>query len=111
MHRCNVFWYCWLSVILISFPFSPKFHRVVPLLQTYSIYKCVCKHVCFRVNIYLLDLPSTYVRKHVKSATSWMLAHCPIGQHWILTRFTLTRYYLHKDQNTVIKRLEILVAC
>jgi hypothetical protein len=41
LHRCYIFWYCWHSVILFSIPSSPKFHRLVPLLQTCSTYKYV----------------------------------------------------------------------
>jgi hypothetical protein len=45
-------------------PSSPKFQGVVRLLQTYSTYKCVNDHVCFCVYVYILDLSSTYERKH-----------------------------------------------
>jgi hypothetical protein len=38
----------------------PKFHIVVPLLQTCTIYKFVCDHVCFCVYVCLLDLSSTW---------------------------------------------------
>jgi hypothetical protein len=39
-----------------SCPSFPKFHSVVPLLQTYSTYMFVYDHVCFCVYSYLLDL-------------------------------------------------------
>jgi hypothetical protein len=43
----------------------PKFHRVFALLQMSSTYKFENDHVCFCVYVYLLDLSSTYERKHV----------------------------------------------
>jgi hypothetical protein len=42
----------------------PKFYRVVPQLQSCSIYTYVFDYVCFCVYICLLDLSSTYERKH-----------------------------------------------
>jgi hypothetical protein len=38
---------------------------IVPLLQTCSTYMFAYDHVCFCAYIYLLDLCSTYERKHV----------------------------------------------
>jgi hypothetical protein len=57
--------YYWCSIILIYFPSFPKFHSVVPLLQTYSISAFIYDHACFCVYLYLLDLFSIYERKHV----------------------------------------------
>jgi hypothetical protein len=54
-----------LISILFFFSSFPKFHKIVPLLQTCSLYKCAYDHVCFCVYIYLLDLSSTCERKHV----------------------------------------------
>jgi hypothetical protein len=47
-----------------SFPSFPGFHRVI-LLQTCSTYQFVYEHACFYIYVYLLDLSSTYERKHV----------------------------------------------
>jgi hypothetical protein len=56
-----------------SFPPSPKFHRVAPLLKTCSTYESVYG-VCFCVYVYLLDLSSTYGKKHVAFVfLSWLL--------------------------------------
>jgi hypothetical protein len=57
-YRCS-------CITLSSFPSFPEFHRVVPLLQTRSTSEFVYVHVCFCVYVYLLELSSTYVRKHV----------------------------------------------
>jgi hypothetical protein len=48
-----------------SFPSFPECHNVVPLLQTCSLYRFVYDHVCFCVYVCLLDVSSTYERKHV----------------------------------------------
>jgi hypothetical protein len=37
----------------LFFPSFPKFHRVVPLLQTCSTSEFVYDHACFCVNVYL----------------------------------------------------------
>jgi hypothetical protein len=42
-----VMWCYWYSIILFSFPFFPKFHTVVPLLQTCSTSEFVYDHACF----------------------------------------------------------------
>jgi hypothetical protein len=56
LHNCKVFRYYWL--LFSSFPSSPKFHRVVPVLQTYSIYKYAYYHVWFvYMFIFWLYLP------------------------------------------------------
>jgi hypothetical protein len=75
-----------LTIILISFPSSPEFHRIVPLLQTCSIFKCVYDifniytyiynmclflYIIYTICVYLLDLSSTYERKHVAFAFSF----------------------------------------
>jgi hypothetical protein len=51
---------------IIPFPLTsfPEFHRVVLLLQTCSMYMFAYDHIWFCVHVYLLDLPSTYERKH-----------------------------------------------
>jgi hypothetical protein len=36
-----VFRYCWCSIVLFSFPSSPSFHSVVPLLPTHPTCRCV----------------------------------------------------------------------
>jgi hypothetical protein len=64
LHRCDVLRYYWWSIILFSFPSFPEFHRAVPLLQTCSTYKFVYDRACFCMCVYLLDLSSTYERKH-----------------------------------------------
>jgi hypothetical protein len=46
LHRC-VLWYYWCSIILFSFPFFLKFHRVVPLLWTCSTSEFVYDHTYF----------------------------------------------------------------
>jgi hypothetical protein len=48
-HRCYVLQHYWYSIILLSFPSFPKFHRVVPLLQTCSMYEFVYNHTYFCV--------------------------------------------------------------
>jgi hypothetical protein len=63
LSRCYVFWYYLLSHS-ISFPFSPELLRVL-LLQTCTTYKFEYDHAWFCVYVYLLDLSSTYERKHV----------------------------------------------
>jgi hypothetical protein len=65
LHRCYALQYCWCSTILFSIPSFPKFHRVVPLWQICSTSVFVYDHVCFCVYVYILDLSSTYERKHV----------------------------------------------
>jgi hypothetical protein len=51
-------------MIPLSFPSFSEFLNVVPLLQTCSTYMFVYDHARFCVYIYLLDLTSTYERKH-----------------------------------------------
>jgi hypothetical protein len=46
------------------FPLSPKFHRVVLLLQACSTSEFTYDHACFCVHVYLLDLSSMYERKY-----------------------------------------------
>jgi hypothetical protein len=56
------------TVDALSFSFLssfPEFHRVVPLLQTWSTYEFVYDHACLYVYAYLLDLSSSYERNHV----------------------------------------------
>jgi hypothetical protein len=65
LHRCNILWYYWWSIILFSFLSFPEFHRAIPVLQTCSTSEFVYDHTCFAVYVYLLDLSSTYGRKHV----------------------------------------------
>jgi hypothetical protein len=65
LHRCYFLRYYRCSVILFSFPSFPEFHRVAPLVQTCSTSKFVYNHACFCVYVYLLDLSSTYEKKHV----------------------------------------------
>jgi hypothetical protein len=65
LHRYYVLWHCWCSIILFYFPSFSEFHRAVSLLQTCSTYTFVYDHSCFCVYVYLLDLSSTYERKHV----------------------------------------------
>jgi hypothetical protein len=57
--------YYFCSVIFFSFPSFPEFHRVVPLLQTWSTYEFVYDHACFCVYVYLLYLSFMYKRKHL----------------------------------------------
>jgi hypothetical protein len=47
-----------------SFTSSSGIHRVVPLLQTFSSYKFVYDQVWIYINVYLLDLCSTYEKRH-----------------------------------------------
>jgi hypothetical protein len=56
-------WHYWCSIIFFTFPSFPKFHRVVPLLQTCSTSEFVYDHIYFCVCL-SLDLSSTYERKH-----------------------------------------------
>jgi hypothetical protein len=62
-----------------SFPSFPKFHRVVPLLQTCSASEFVYDHVWFCV--YLLGLSSMYERKPVAfvvlNLAGFTLTWCP----------------------------------
>jgi hypothetical protein len=67
LHRCYVLWYLWCSIMLVSFPSFPEFHRVAPILQICSTYEFVCDHVCFCVYVYLLAFSSMYERKLVAS--------------------------------------------
>jgi hypothetical protein len=39
--------YYWYSIILFSFPSYPEFHRIVPLLQTWSTSEFVYDHASF----------------------------------------------------------------
>jgi hypothetical protein len=56
-------WYYWCSIILFSFSSFPEFHTVVPLLQTCPTTEFVYDHTFLCVCL-LLDLSSTYERKH-----------------------------------------------
>jgi hypothetical protein len=59
---CGMRYYC-CSIILFTFLFFPKFHRVVTLLQTCSTTEFIYDHGWFCVCL-SLDLSSTYERKH-----------------------------------------------
>jgi hypothetical protein len=64
LHRCSVLQYHWCSIIPFSFPSFPKFHRVVPLLQTCFTYEFLSDHVCFGIYVYLfaiVTIPSKFV--------------------------------------------------
>jgi hypothetical protein len=67
---CTSVLYCWLSAILFSFPFSPKLHSIVPLLQTCSSYEFVYDHVCFCAYAYLWDISSQSLAGK-KRANQW----------------------------------------
>jgi hypothetical protein len=63
-------WYYWCSIILSSFPSFPKFHRVVPLLQTCSTTEFVYYHARFYIYVYLrIYLP--HVREHMCLLCFW----------------------------------------
>jgi hypothetical protein len=64
IHRYYVLQCYWWSVILFSFPSFPEIHRLVPLLHTCSTYEFVYDYACFSVYVFLLNLSSTYERKH-----------------------------------------------
>jgi hypothetical protein len=53
-----------LAIVLSSFPSSPEFNSVVLPLNTCSACGWVDDSVCFCVYVYLLDLSSTYEKKH-----------------------------------------------
>jgi hypothetical protein len=60
------------SLSFFFFPFSPEFNKVVPLLQTCSIYKCAYDHICFCVYIYPFDL--SHMRENMWPSSFWT---CP----------------------------------
>jgi hypothetical protein len=54
LHRCELFWFCWLS---LSFPFPPPPISIVYSTISNILYlRCVYEHICFCVYIYLSDL-------------------------------------------------------
>jgi hypothetical protein len=61
LHRSYV--YDITDALAFAFPF-PELHRVVPQLLTWSACEFVYDHDCFCAYVYLLDLSSTYERKH-----------------------------------------------
>jgi hypothetical protein len=77
LHRCNIFWYCLLSIILFSFPSSPEFHSssefsIYAYIYIYIyifIYKCVYDlFLClFIFWIYLL-----HMRENMLSLYFWI---------------------------------------
>jgi hypothetical protein len=70
LHTCYALQYCCCSNILFSFPSFPGFHRVVSV-QRCSICDFVNSYDCFCVYAYLLDLSSTFERKHT-TAFIWL---------------------------------------
>jgi hypothetical protein len=89
-----------ISSILFSFPSYPELHRLVSLLQTCSVYKCVCDHICFYVYVCLLDLFSTYERKHVAFLFEPDLLHLtwcpPIAFIYLQTTWCHSSLWLNK---------------
>jgi hypothetical protein len=59
----DVMFYDIVDALLFSFPFSPSY-RAVLLLQICSTYEFVYDHVYYCVYVYLLNLCSTFDRKH-----------------------------------------------
>jgi hypothetical protein len=86
-----------MLILLFSFPSSQVPREVAPL-QICSTYKCVCDRVCFCVYIYLLELSSTYERKHVVFVfqnlyyLTFFFYHSFTwkGHHFILSFFLMT---------------------
>jgi hypothetical protein len=73
LHTCNGFWYRWLSVIVFPFPSSPKFYRVVQLVQICFSYKCVHDHAWFCVYVYLwIYLPHMWENMRLLSFWTWL---------------------------------------
>jgi hypothetical protein len=87
-----------------SFHFFPKFYRVVPLLQTCSIYKVVYDHVCFCVCVYFwICLPP--MRENMWHLSFWALLHLtwcsPITSIYIQT----TWFHDFLIHSSVVKHL------
>jgi hypothetical protein len=62
--------YSWYSIILFSFPSFLKFHRVVPLLPTYSTFELVYDHAYVCIYVYLwFYLPC--MREHMGLTCFW----------------------------------------
>jgi hypothetical protein len=67
------FMICDTTLILFSFPFFPKFHRVVPLLQTCSTTEFVYDYACFCVYVYLwIYLQCIRENMHLLCFWSWL---------------------------------------
>jgi hypothetical protein len=98
---CGMRYYC-CSVILFSFLSFPKFHRVVPLLQTCSTTEFVYDHACFCVYIYLrIYLPCMRENMHLLCFWSGLLnmmssncIHLPSKQFLIFNHLWHGRYLL-----------------
>jgi hypothetical protein len=69
-HRYYVLWYCWCSIFLFSFPSFPKFHTVVPLLQTCSTSEFVNDHVCF-VCMFIFWIYLPHMREDMWTLSIW----------------------------------------
>jgi hypothetical protein len=59
-----------LYYILFSFPWFPKYHRVVPLLQTCSTYEFAYDHVCFCIHVYLW-IYRPHMRENIWPLSFW----------------------------------------
>jgi hypothetical protein len=59
-----------ILLMLFSFPSFPEFHRVVPLLQTWSTFEFVYNHTCFCGCVYLwIHLP--HMRENMQLLCFW----------------------------------------
>jgi hypothetical protein len=66
-------WYYWCSIILFSSSSFPKFHTVVPLLQTCSTPEFVHDHVWFCVYVFLwIYLPPISENTQLVCFWSWL---------------------------------------
>jgi hypothetical protein len=105
-------WYYWYSITLFSFPSFPKFHRVVPLLQTSSTFEFVYDHACFYMYIYLwICLPHMRENMHLLCFWSWLTSltmisfasiYCQITYHYSLGWVVLPCIYVPQFHNPFI---------
>jgi hypothetical protein len=69
LHRSYAFWYCRCSIILFSFPSSPKFHRVVSLLWKCFTHKFEYDHVYVYMFLFWICLP--HMRENLWPLSFW----------------------------------------
>jgi hypothetical protein len=91
LHRCYVLYY-WCLMILFFFPSFPKFHRVVPLLQTCSTFEFINDHAFFvYMLIFWMYLP--YMKENIWFLFFW---------DWITSLNMMSSNCIHLSSNHVI---------
>jgi hypothetical protein len=99
LHRCDVLWYYWCSIILFSFPSFPKIHRVVPLLQTCSTSGFVYDHADFCVYVCLLDLSRIgYLKTKLFLLWEENLSKSCVTTSWLALTFSLVWSLINEER-------------